>query len=265
MKKVRIKPFLVTILIWLFLFISSQQLFAEERNIYVGDLINLKVSSQEFTKSELQDKFKDFEIVNITENDEGFLVTLCTFETGEKTIQLGNKEIKISVKSTLNEIERNEIYEGDLSPEKASFSINWLVVFCILLAVFLVTGGVTLWKFIKNRKRIALSPYERFIEQTNKCVLDDEEYFVKLTLNLKEYLEAKYSFSIRGKTSAEIIEEIKFVSALMPRISMIRSWLEESDYYKFSGVATTINRKQELLDELLEIVRKIEEAKEEEV
>lgn len=104
MKKSKIS--LLLIILSLFFVISSSSILAEERNIYVGDLIELKIQGEDLTLDELKDKFKDFEIVNVSDISNGYLLTIRSFEPGEKTIQLGDKEIKIVVKSILNEIER---------------------------------------------------------------------------------------------------------------------------------------------------------------
>lgn len=262
MKKQKIIPFLL--FISLFLFISSIHVMAEERSIYVGDLINIKVSTVQFTEDELREKFKDFEIVDIKNNDGSYLITLRSFETGEKTVQLGDKKIEIIVKSTLDELKQENIFEGDLSTENAGFSLNFNYVFYILVIIFLVTVSINLWRFIKKRKTSLISTYEHFINETNSIILDDD-CFVKMTLSLKQYLESTYVCSIRGKTSDEIISEIRRIPDLQSSIDITSSWLKKCDYYKFTGVSVLREEKQELLRELVELVKKIREAKEVEV
>jgi len=266
MKKQKILPFLLCIV--LFLFISSRAVWAEERSIFVGDLINIKVSTVQFTEDELREKFKDFEIVNIKNDEDGYLITLRSFETGEKKVQLGNKEIEIVVKSTLDEVEQEEIFEGDLNTEEAGLSLNFNDVFYILLTIFLSTALINLWRFIKKRKISLISTYQHFINETNNITLNDKECFVKMTVSLKGYLESSYSCCIRGKTSTEIIGEIRCIPDLQSSLTAISSWLKKCDFYKFTGVIVSRDEKQEILKELVEIVEmieKIQEAKEVEV
>ncbi len=82
MKKVKI-----TLLLLILTLFYSGQVQAEARNIYVGDLIELRISTQEFTKDALIDKFKDFEIVDLDEDNGGYLLTLRSFEAGEKKVE----------------------------------------------------------------------------------------------------------------------------------------------------------------------------------
>lgn len=257
MKKYRVTTFLISFV--LLLVFSSSRVLAEERSLFVGDLIEIKIESVEFTADELRDKFKDFEIVDLKDATDGYLITLRSFEVGEKTIQLGNKQVIITIKSTLDELKRDEVFEGDLSPQKAGFFVQWKYVFYILIIVVIFTGGFSLWLFLIRKKVTLLSSYRNFANKVDKISLDDRECFVKMTLFFKEYLEAKYSICISGKTSTEIISEIDYVSDLQLVLSDIQKWLKESDYYKFAGVVAPIDRKQILLNEIKELVRKIEE------
>ncbi|MDP4182608.1 MAG: hypothetical protein Q8942_16160 [Bacillota bacterium] len=260
MRKVKIILFLLITCI--FCANLSSLVMAEKRSIYIGDLIKLKITSQNITMDELKDKFKGFEIVDIKEDTDGFLITLRTFEPGEKVVQIGNKEIKIDVKSTLKEMKRDGIYEGNLMPETAGKSVKWIYVFFILVGVFLITGGINLWWFLKRKKNTPLSPFENFINQTKNLSAADSDYLVKLTSSFKKYIESSYSCTIRGKTSSEIIDEIITMPDLQAVLPDIQNWLFESDRFKFSGITVSTEKKQELSGLLLELVRKIDYAKE---
>ncbi len=263
MKREKIALFLI--ILSLFFVISSRQIMAEERSIYVGDLIQIKVSTKEFSRDELKEKFKDFEVVDIKDAEDGYALTLRTFETGEKTVQLGDKEIKIEVKSTLDEIERNEIFEGDTNPEKAQTSIEWQYIFYILVIIFSITVRINIRRLFKKSEISSLSTYHRFINGINSISPSADDYLVQITRRFKEYLEAKYSFVIRGKTSNEIIDEICHISDLEGALPKVQAWLKESDYYKFAGVCATVEKNRELKVKLEELVREIEVKKEGEV
>lgn len=260
MKKGKVTLFLLILTV--FFILSSACVLAEGRNIYVGDLIQIRVTSQKITTDELKEKFKDFEIVDIKNEADSYLVTLRSFEPGEKTVRLGDKEIKIDVKSTLKEIKRDNIFEGDLKPEAPGFSMGWQYVFYALLLIFLSTGGITLWRYLKKRKLAQLSPYQQFMNRIKNISLNDRELFVKATLSFKEYLESKFSCRIRGKTSSEILGAISSLPDLQAILPEVRSWLEESDRFKFAGVAASMEEKQESGRKLAGLVEKIEGVKE---
>ena len=107
-----------------------------------------------------------------------------------------------------------------------------------------------------------LSPYRRFISRANNIALYDSDYFVKLTLCFKEYLESRTYFRIKGKTSTEIIDEISCVPDFNTKLPAIGAWLKERNYYKFTGVTVSNDRKQKLHEELVELVESFEKEKE---
>lgn len=259
------KMLLLLLVICTFFVISFEYVWAEDRNIYVGDLIELKIQAQDLTLDELKDKFKDFEIVEVLNIPEGYILTLRSFEIGEKTIQIGDKEIKIIVKSTLDEIKRTDIYEGDLKPVEAGFHIKWMYVFIPLVAVFLLTLALNIRAFFKKRKISSLTPYERFSKAISGLSVDQEDFLVNLTLCFKDYLESTYFFRIKGKTSTEIIYEIGRIPRLNEKLAEIKGWLTENDYFKFSGTVAPMAKKLELMERLTELVRKLEESKEGEI
>lgn len=243
------------------LIFSPVEASAEERSIFIGDLIEIKITTQAFTEEDLREKFRGFEIVDLKTDKDGYIITLRSFEPGERVVTLGDKELIISVKSTLSEIDRTEAYEGDLSAEEPGFYIDFRYLFYALLIVFLLTGGICLYRYLKGR-RASLNPYKLFVERTGGISLSRKDAFVWLTLFFKEYLEARFSVRIKGKTSSEIMNEICHIPELNDYIEAIREWFGESDFLKFSGYVATVERKQALLDRLVEIASQIERMKE---
>jgi len=245
------------VILSLFLLFASGLVLAEERSIFVGDIIEIKIITSDFDSDKIREKFKDFEIVSLVEEDYGYRVSIRTFETGEKKILLGDKEIIINVKSTLEEIEREGIFEGSLNPEKPRFNIEWRYIFYLLLIISFLSGGITLWGYINNRRKSSISPYGRFLTQAEDISENDNSYFVRLTLCFKEFLESICSCRIRGKTTSEIVNEINGIPTLQAYIPDIKEWMEESDSIKFSGTVVSNERKEALYKNLKELVTKI--------
>ena len=123
--------------IW-FLLMPLSHVLAEERNIYVGDLIELKVTTQAFSQEELREKFSDFEIVSLENKPDGYLLTLRTFETGEKIVHLGDKEIIIHVQSTLDLYDRTGVFEGSTDVQKPGGSPDWRILVGVSALLFQV-------------------------------------------------------------------------------------------------------------------------------
>jgi hypothetical protein len=255
----------VLLLVLSLLFIAQTgQTLAEERSIYVGDLIKIQISAEAYTKDQLTALFteKDFEIVDIKDEAGDYLLTLRTFEPGEKSVRIGNKEIQIDVKSTLKDIKRDGIFEGDINTLKPAFSVEWRYIFYVLMIAMIPAGGIVLRSHLKNRKIFSLTPYQLFIRQTESIPEEDGKYFVKLTSSFKAYLEAVYSCRLRGKTSSELTDRISNLPGLQEYIPDIRFWLTESDRFKFTGENISGEKKREMSEQLAALVYKIRNIKE---
>ena len=253
-------------LMCLFLFNTVVCVFAETetRNIYIGDIITLEITSHQFSANELNDKFKDFEIIETTITSNGYLLSLRTFETGEHKVVLGNTETIINVSSTLEDIQRESVFEGDKRVIKPGFSFHWLVLLCVAAGVFVLSGVFVLVKIAGKRKIAALSPYCTFLKRTEALLpkIDNDNFFVYLTFYFKEYVGKLHNRRIFGKTSSEIISELKAIHSLGSVIPMIEKWLVECDRMKFTGVAVLAEEKQKHYELLLKLAEIIEGSKE---
>jgi len=239
-----------------------RRVLAEERNIYIGDIITLQILSREISAEEITEKFRDFEILEIKKEKGGYAVSLRTFEVGEYRIMLGGPEIIINVKSTLEDIERDGIFESDKQIEKSGFLLFSCVLFYFFCGIFVLSGAFLLFKKIGRGKVKTLSALECFF---NRCVLlseEDENYFVDLTYYFKEYLESLYKFKIIGKTSAEILNELKEIKALEGTFPHIREWLDECDRFKFTGIRARTEEKKAHYVKLLNLAKNIDTQKE---
>jgi|LSQX01.3.fsa_nt_gb hypothetical protein len=259
MRKAKITLFLM--LLVLAFSLMNNGAGASERNIYVGDIIELKISSQGLTEDVIREGFGAFEIVELVKEYDSFLIKLRTFETGEKRVILGDKEIVIVVSSTLEDIQSEGAMEGDLGPETLGFVMPWRYLFYALLAAFIVTGVFYLKGCFHNKSLAKLTPYQRFLHQSEGVLLTDDEYFVKLTCFLKEYLGIAYNCTIIGKTTTELL----LITDRLPRMQNVRvelgHWLRESDFIKFTGADTSNEKKKEMLGRLVDVVGRIEAEK----
>ncbi len=232
---------------------------AEERDIYIGDLLTFKITSDSHTMEDLQKKFGDFEIVDINELETGYELTMRTFEPGEYSIILGDKKIEILVGSTLEDIERDSIFSGELSPLKSSYSSIWFYLFYGLIILLAIIFMILIWHYIKNKQKEDENSYQRFIRKMAVIGITKDEYFVELTFIFKEYLENSFGYQVRGKTSEEIIDEIKDIPELEEKLSEIRRWLRLADYYKYTEAVATADIKEKQQLSLKNLAAEIEE------
>lgn len=254
----KLKRMLFTLTVLLVLWAGAPvSAFAEKRNIYVGDIITLEITSLEFSEDELRQKFKEFEIVEIKKEPDGYLLSIRTFDTGERTILLGSKEIVIDVTSTMNDIHRDDIFEGEAEVIKPGISFHWRIIFYAATGIFVLSGGFVLVKAFVKRKTGTESPYQLFLRRSASLSAADDNYFVDLTLYFKEYLESLYKRRIIGKTAAEIVNELKEIQVLDAMLSDIQKWLTECDILKFTGIEVSSDEKRRHYAWLLNLAEKI--------
>ena len=233
----------------------------EKRSIYIGDLIELKIQAGELNLDELKDKFGDFEIVGVKNISDGYIITLRTFEPKERVTNLKGKEIVIDIKSTLDEIARDEVFESGDRVLGSRFYVKWKYILYILVIVFLFALAFNLYMFFKKRNKKPKSPYQLFLTELGAASSDGGKNFVLLTACLKSYIEREFLLLIRGKTTEEILNEVQGVPGLRQSIPKIQKWLQKSDHYKFSGVNVSIDEKQSMSKDLEELVGQIEKTK----
>lgn len=231
----------------------------EERDIFVGDLIVLEISADNYTYTELENVFSEFEIVNCSELETGYEVTLRTFEAGEYSILLGDKELLIVVSSTLEEIDSDGIFPGEPEPLESYYSKLQIYVFLIFVILFILILFYCSWFFIKNRMNKWESPFQSFLRKVDNVETCTGDFFVELTFVFKEYLEKTFDCLIRGKTTEEIISEIRDIERLKVKLPGIREWLEYADYYKYTGTEASSETKEKQKVKLKQLVNGIEE------
>ena len=215
---------------------GADDMFPEPRSIYVGDVLTLDIAAGDLTTAELRAAFGDFEILEIKESQGGRILSLRTFEPGEYTIQLGNREIVIDVRSTLDDIQREELFEGEARTSSPGLAFHWRIMFYVAAGVFALFGGLLLFGVVRRRAAKTPSPLQVFLDRANALSVEDDDFLVRLTLYFKEYLGSLYGRKIIGRTSREIMDELRGIDRLTPVLGDIENWLTECDRYKFTGV-----------------------------
>ena len=234
----------------------------QARNIYIGDIITLDVTG--FSGDSLLASFRDFDIVDIQEEpDGGVRLSLRAFAPGEYNIRLGSQELLIDVHSTLDDIQREDLFEGDVQVTGSALPFHWRFLFYIAVGISILSGAFLLLKTLQRKRIKPLVPLLDFLRRSGALSREDDNYFVDLTRFFKEYLEAVYATHIIGKTSVEIMRELNGIAVLSPFLPEIQSWLIECDRLKFTGVSVSGDDKQALYDSLLDIVQRIDARKEE--
>ncbi|MCL1975270.1 MAG: hypothetical protein FWG61_03805 [Firmicutes bacterium] len=237
---------------------ENSSVFANNRPIYIGDIFTLNIMTQDYSQTELEEIFADFEIVEIKEESGGYAISLRTLIPGEYTAKLGDKEIIISVASTLDDIQREDIFSGGKEILKAGFYIPIKVILYTVPAV-LICGALILLLKTALKKRIKKpQPYQLFLQRAAILSPQHDNYFVDLTLYFKEYLEQIYNCRIKGKTSTEISAELIKLSILPDILPHISAWLTKCDRFKFTGLLFAFEEKNQHYHKLLELVENIE-------
>jgi hypothetical protein len=260
----KIKIFLFVPAVLLLLLTCSALAFDGTRSIYIGDIIKLQVSNVKLSAEELREQFQAFDIVELKDENGEYLISLRTFEVGEHKILLGDKEILINVQSTLDDIQREGIFEGDAGVAEPGILFHVRVLFYIAAGLFILSGGFVLVNTLLKGTIITPSPLQVFLRRSGSLSAENDDYFVDLTFYFKEYLESLYKFRIIGKTSAEIMNELKGINLLDTMIPEIQEWLTECDRLKFTGVKAGTELKQGHYVELLKLVKKIDTLQNEE-
>lgn len=171
----------------------------EERNIFVGDLIVIEITAADYTYAELENIFREFEIVHYRELERGYELTLRTFEPGEYNIRLGDKELQIVVSSILEEMDNGGIFHGDAEPLDSYYSKIYIYVILVFLPIFILLTAYSSWLFIKGRRRGKKTPFQVFHRKLEAIETGTADFFVELTFIFKEYLEKSFDCLIRGK------------------------------------------------------------------
>lgn len=227
----------------------------EERPIYIGDIIELNISSETHSVSDIELAFEDFEIVELIKEDDNYYIKLRSFEVGEHNIIIGNTQLVITVESLL--VEDKGLIEADTNLEKTGVGLPWTYIKYFFLGLSIIGIVIFVVLIIKNKPAKPLSNYDYLIKQINMIPTDDKDYAYKLTSMFKVYLSKELNLSLVGLTSIELIASITSKDEVKDIISNIDIWLKKCDAFKYSKDKANESAKEGLKSELVSIVESV--------
>ncbi|BDU50329.1 hypothetical protein [Haliovirga abyssi] len=238
------------------LVVFSQSVFSSEKPIYIGDLIRLKISG-DTSEKEIKNSFKDFEIEKIENIDGNYIIEFRSFNTGINKIKIGNKIIKIDVKTSLNKFKNKDVIENSLDNQniKKPIPVTILLYISVLFLIILIIAYIV-YRIIKRKKDKKMSPKEYFeLILKNKSSKNSLEVW---SFALKKYLEKKFNVNIFDKTQKETELELGKYDFFQNIREDILKWLEVAYNYKYQNISSDETEKEIMLNELKDIIDKLE-------
>lgn len=232
--------------------------FAEARSIYIGDDILLKIEDTSLTKEAIEGAFKDFRIDDIHATNTGYEVRVSPLLVGKQEVDLSSQKIIFDVKSTLDEIDRDGIFQMDL-PTKASLNPNVVYILLLISGVtMLLTNGIYLWGRFKKEPVQYHSPYDVFLQICENNNEADKHLLGEFTKASKIYLSAMLRQSVIGLTSRQLSES-SVMQEIDPTLSSAYlEWLYDCDTLKYQACDVTEEEFYHMKERLLRIVENLE-------
>lgn len=232
---------------------------AATRDLYVGDIIELTIDDNSHSEEAIRKAFSTMDIVELDLDEAGYKLKVRSFETGSHDIILDNQSLVIEVHSTLDVIDRQTIFPGEIVLEEGGMAVYWRGFLYTFMMVSLVSG---IWLFIRKLKvkqAKVLEPYEAL-----KCAIDklpeaSDQYLGQLNHCLKGYFFKRYNLDTKGMTTGELIDALRTCDLDEASVNKIEGWLSKSDAYKFSNLSVEASDNKQMATELLEIIGDIHE------
>ncbi len=239
------------------LIINLQVVSAEERPIYVGDIIELSIDSQVYSLTEIELAFEDFEIIDISIHEDVYLVKIRSFDVGEHRVNLGSSEIVIHIASLLVD-DKTELLPADLEIDKPWPIVPWTVIKYMAMIIILSCVVVLIILKFKNRTKKPLTNYQRFKVDIDSLKTTNDDYANGLTHLFKDYTAKQLNKNLQGLTTQECLSVLKGLSEVEESYDFLRGWLNKCDVFKYSKDKANEEAKLTLKKELLAIVESIE-------
>lgn len=233
------------LLIFLLLLLLSPALSAEE-HYHPGDIIRFRIEALGLSPEEIAPKLSGFEVLKLERQGRDYEVWIRSFDAGPKEIDLGPVKIQFTIHSLLENTERKDIYDIKDGDQDSSLLEPVLPFFWTFFLLILTGLGIAWLVFFARRLRKSgrqgeISAWSWF----NQALpgLESPAFLEELTDALKGYIERKFAKKIMGKTSSEILEELRF-APVMENLGQLEPWLAELDGYKYAGLPEKTERRE---------------------
>jgi len=254
MKKNRIRiSHYITVITLIFLFQAS--VHAEDlRPIYIGDRIEMDIDAANTSELMIKEAFSDFEIISLDKMDDHYHLIFTAFEPGEYEVNLNGNPITVNIGSTLETIQRDSIYDRELtfgSGKGKQVVLILLIGSTILLLILYLP--LLLKKF--KRKEKTKKPLEAFNEAMDGIDYNAKESLGQMTLLLKTYLQSAMGENFVGMTTGQLSVFFKGKSdqddrTQWPQADELVDWLQRCDALKYKKSENLPQLHKQMKDEL---------------
>lgn len=238
---------------------------SEPRHIYIGDVVEIEIATDQVSEKDILTAFESFEIVQIESRDVGYQVSIMTMRPDTYEIVLAGQSIVIEVKSTLETIERQDIFEAEIPETSVTSLLPIGFVFGVSLIVTVLSLALLLKDKLKKQKEVEGTAFEKFVDQVQGADDPTSDYFGQLTRSFKAYLSMVTSKPLEGLTSEEVVVEIAMDQSLCGHSQAIGEWLNECDQIKYQKNTKSMNQGYgvTMKEKLISLVEHVEATKNE--
>ena len=239
------------LLLLFLLFLSGGNLFSQD-NYHIGDIIRFRVEGLSLSPEEIAPKLSDFEVLKLERQGGAYEIWIRSFETGAKEIELGPLKLQFTIHSLLENTQRKDIYDiKDGDENSALYSPSWPFFWTFFLVAMIALGVLWLTFFLRRQRKIlkksTLAPWDWFTQALPG--IENPAFLEELTDALKGYVERKFGKRIIGKTSSEILQELRF-APIEENLAQLESWFGELDSYKYARLPEESGRREILINNL---------------
>lgn len=248
---------------WLFTFmwafvLTLTPVSAGERPLYIGDVVELSIDANRHTQRSIEAAFSDMEIIDLVRQGDVFNLSIKVNEIGRQTVLLEDQEIVFEVTSTLEVIDRDQIFTGDLRPHEGGWVIYYGFLIYGLLGLMVIQGLEIIWRLFKKRRQEKQVTSKTITETLQELPLSAENYVVMLGHALKGYLGEVYKKQTQGMTNRELASWLKGLTLTEETQMKVINWLEMSGQYIYTDKVSDEASNRLLFEELLKILETVE-------
>jgi hypothetical protein len=159
--------------------------------------------------------------------------------------EIFTEKIFIEVKSSLKNNKNIKDILGIKSLEKIKFSQNMLLILSIIGVLFIVI--VSCFFYFRHKRKKAVSEQQIPLHEIVKMELEKlkgaglieagnfKEYYFRLSEILRHYLEKRFRFPAKERTSEELLKDIQKINDIRENYKFsLKDFLKRSDWVKFA-------------------------------